>query len=331
MAPPTDDRDFSKWRPLPPNAASTDVRRRHRDRQARFYEKCLTHLHDQGKSWTVLYDTDEYLIFTDYNQTYEDGKVKTPSSMSKPGSIIDFIHQAQESGSTNSKLNTDCYMIPRLLYGSKEIPDEEMSVSIPKRASIEAYQLDTIQWRYHNTGNKTKPFQNVGIPTNANGLGKVIINVASLKPYFPLSVKSPHRPIHHVCGPSSIYHDTRFSPFRINHYLGSWEAYSYREDSRKGAERSREEWDIRAKESNDERSDEASTWLKGFYQEIGVEKANVILHGSGIPKSYRFEDEAGWKFRGPASLTQLQGNSEPKMTTPTRKPSRRKAENVPAM
>ena len=288
---------------MSPKAQSTDVRRRHRDRQARFYEKCLTHLHDIGKSWTVLYDTDEYLVFTDYNQTFEDGKITTPSSMSKPGAIIDFIHHAQESGSTNPKLNTPCYMIPRLLYGSKEIPEEEVSVSIPNEASLEAHQLDSIRWRYHNTGKKIKRYHGVGEPTNANGLGKVIINVASLTPYMPLSVKSPHRPIHHVCGPSSSYNDTRFSPFRINHYLGSWEAYSYREDSRKGAERSRERWETLAHESNDERSDEASTWLKGFYKEVGVEKANFVLDGAGIPKSYKAQDDAGWKFRGEAALT----------------------------
>jgi hypothetical protein len=285
----TIDNDFGNWNPLPDHAKISRVRMRHRTRQNRFYETCMQHLYDEGQSWTALYDTDEFLVFNKFNHDYKTRakNLKSPASMAEPGSVLNFIHQAQKSGTSDRLLNNTCYMIPRLLYGAKETPEHELKSSIPEGATVETHQLDTIRWRHHNPGDKTAH----------NGPAKVIIDVSRLGPLFPLSVESPHRPVREVCGPSAAYQDIKGSPFRINHYLGSWEAYSFREDSRKGAERSREVWEFRAKNASEERSDQAVTWLKGFYDEVGVEKANIVLEGAGIPKSYVPKDDTGWTFQ----------------------------------
>jgi len=179
------------------------------------------------------------------------------------------------------------------LHGGKEISEKELKATVPEGSIVEPLQLDTLRWRYHSIASKAK----------ANGLAKVIIDVSRLKPYFPLVVNSPHRPVESVCEWPPAYRFIKDSPFRINHYLGSWEAYSYREDSRKGAERSREAWELQSNTSNTKRADDASTWLKGFYKEVGVKKANTVLEGAGIPKSYIRHENADWKFRGEKSLT----------------------------
>jgi len=283
----------NRTKPLPETAPRNMVRKRHRVRQAGFYKACMKHLYERGKTWTVLYDADEFLIFNKYNHSYENGAFMSPPSISsRPGAVLDFIHQAQASNSKNPFLNTICYPIPRMLHGGKEISEKELKATVPEGSIVEPLQLDTLRWRYHSIASKAK----------ANGLAKVIIDVSRLKPYFPLVVNSPHRPVHSVCEWPPAYRFIKDSPFRINHYLGSWEAYSYREDSRKGAERSRETWELQSNTSNTKRSDDASTWLKGFYKEVGVKKANTVLEGAGIPKSYKREDDDGWKFQGEKSL-----------------------------
>jgi len=289
------DSHFTRWtEQLPDNAPRGLVRRRHRLRQAKFYKACMEHLYERGKTWTVLYDADEFLVFNKYNHIYENGAFMSPPSISsRPGAVLDFIHQAQASNSKNPFLNTICYPIPRMLHGGKEISEKELKAAVPEGSIVEPLQLDTLRWRYHNSASNA----------TGNGLAKVIIDVSRLKPYFPLVVNSPHRPVESVCEWPPAYRFIKDSPFRINHYLGSWEAYSYREDSRKGAERSREAWELQSNTSNTKRSDDASTWLKGFYKEVGVKKANTVLEGAGIPKSYKREDNDGWKFRGEKSLT----------------------------
>jgi len=283
----------NRTKPLPETAPRNMVRKRHRVRQAGFYKACMKHLYERGKTWTVLYDADEFLIFNKYNHSYENGAFMSPPSISsRPGAVLDFIHQAQASNSKNPFLNTICYPIPRMLHGGKEISEKELKAAVPEGSIVEPLQLDTLRWRYHNSASNA----------TGNGLAKVIIDVSRLKPYFPLVVNSPHRPVESVCEWPPAYRFIKDSPFRINHYLGSWEAYSYREDSRKGAERSREAWELQSNTSNTKRSDDASTWLKGFYKEVGVKKANTVLEGAGIPKSYKREDDDGWKFQGEKSL-----------------------------
>ena len=49
-----------------------------------------------------------------------------PSISSRPGAVLDFIHQAQASNSKNPFLNTICYPIPRMLHGGKEISEKEL-------------------------------------------------------------------------------------------------------------------------------------------------------------------------------------------------------------
>jgi len=281
------DSDFMNYRPLSKNASTAKIRTRHRARQNRFYETCMKHLYDFGKTWTALYDTDEFLVFSTYNHRYEGGTITSPKSMAEPGSILEFIQQSRRSGSWDPLLNNMCFMIPRMLYGGKEITKEELAMALPEGAVVKPSQLDTVRWRYHNPGAKAKH----------NGPAKVIIDVSGLAPFFPLKVDSPHRPIRDVCGPSALYKDIKESPFRINHYLGSWEAYSFRDDSRKGAERSREIWEFRANSSNAERSDEAASWLKGFYKQVGVDRANIVLDGAGLPETYIPPEDDGWTFK----------------------------------
>jgi hypothetical protein len=161
-------------------------------------------------------------------------KVTGRDSLEKPGAVLDYIRKAQALGRNQSKLRDDhCMILSRLLYGSVETSPDILQKSIPKGLHIDPMQLDTTRWRRHNTFRERK--QN-GI---GNGLGKPLIDVSQMGPHLPAVVRNPHRLIDALCGPPYPQF-SNYAAIRVNHYLGSWEQYSFREDSRKGADRSRE-------------------------------------------------------------------------------------------
>lgn len=82
---------------------------------------------------------------------------------------------------------------------------------------------------------------------------------------------------------------------RINHYLGSWESYSFRDDSRRGGERSRESWEFQATDE-DETDDNIRPWLDGFIKRHGEQTAKSLLKGVGLPKSYKKDsNDSAWR------------------------------------
>jgi hypothetical protein len=248
----------------------------------------MLHLMEKGKTWTALYDTDEFLVFDKYDHKYNgDDDLKTPSDMSKPGAVLEFLEKAQTKGSQDPTSNDICHSIPRLLFGTKELSEDELASSVPQGVTVDPSRLDTLRWRYR-------------YPDTAivhNGPGKTIIDVSRLGPYVPFEVQNPHRPLVALCIMGSRYNDTKSSPFRVNHYLGSWEAFSFRDDARKGGQRSKEIWEFHSNCSTVKRSDEAATWLVGFRNHVGVDKANAVLNEAGIPKSYIPKHDEGWTFQ----------------------------------
>ena len=206
---------------------STDDHQKRADyivRQRLFLNRCMTHFHKQGHRWTLMTDTDEYL-------TTEPGVEKYPSFESimgtdyfhQPGAVLEYLHHVQIRG----VFNESCIIAHRILFGAVQNGQYIAPSVIPKGLEVDPFRLDTVRWRWHN-----KRIQNL------NGLGKPMIDVSALQ--FPLNVRNPHRPDKRLCGRPYHGETARNSPFRVNHYLGSWEEYSYRDDARKNADRSRE-------------------------------------------------------------------------------------------
>jgi hypothetical protein len=272
------DSDFVTWEDLPSNATPHLIRERYIHRQRRFYEGCLTHMHGRNRTWTTLYDTDEFLVYRADGASYK--TLATPASMEPSGTVLAFIHQLL------TLQNRSCLEVPRLLFGTKEIDERELRTSIPPNTDIDPWRFDTLRYRFHNSIRNTE-----------NGLAKVIVNAADLAPLLPLVIRNPHRPIYQICW-SPFAHDTRKSPFRLFHYLGSWEAYSFRDDSRKGAERSRDAWEFKGHSAEEVRNDMAATWLKGFYNSVGAKRAKVLLQEAGLPRTYKADNQKDWAFVG---------------------------------
>ena len=105
---------------------------------------------------------------------------------------------------------------------------------------------------------------------------------------------SLHRPIKTIC--SAPWHRDADSGLRINHYLGSWESYTIRDDSRRGNERSLEMWEYKATTNGEETDDSIRPWLGGFVSEHGTDKAKELLRFAGLPRGYKNTNYTAWRL-----------------------------------
>ena len=131
-------------------------------------------------------------------------------------------------------------------------------------------------WRKHARRNDFK----------RNALAKVIIDVSQVDMEATPRFESLHRPIKSICAPP--WANDWESSLRLNHYLGSWESYSFRDDARRGNERSYEMWQFRSLDE-EETDDNIRPWLDGFVKTHGLDQAQHLLKSVGLPKQYNNE------------------------------------------
>ena len=269
----------------------------HRVRQKAFYQFCLEHLEAQHRNtWTLLIDVDEYLVV---NQEEMQNPVQHQEIMSSLGGVYQFVKEAAALATTRaddkSKKSTyvqfasPCVTMPRLLFGTKQDTTEDAD-NIPSDVQL-GNALDTMRWFYHANYSEF----------DRNGLGKTILDLARIqipKPHFPHPV-NPHRPFQNICrDPKRIADLNQHAFLRVHHYLSTWETYSYRNDSRRGGERSREAWEYRAISDAGGKTRDAVPWLDGFVRRFGRPQATKVLKDAGLPDHYKHPPQVNdqWKF-----------------------------------
>mmetsp|Transcript_2942 Transcript_2942/g.4531 ORF Transcript_2942/g.4531 Transcript_2942/m.4531 type:complete len:132 (+) Transcript_2942:67-462(+) len=92
--------------------------------------------------------------------------------------------------------------------------------------------------------------------------------------------KNIHTPVTHFCREKAATQRYSASFLRVNHYLDSFEAYSYRNDARP-EKKCRKCYDDKAREASVQPDDDIRPWLKGFVDSVGREKAEILLAGAG--------------------------------------------------
>jgi len=309
------DVDFWKpdLRPLEADAAFQTKRDRHRGRQKFFYRSCLQRMKQLNRTWVSLHDSDEFIVYNHPGGTSTEGERKfrewqsrleskvgkrpdgaklqvlkpsqVPPSTAEAGAMIRYIRHEQRAGL--SYYQSPCIGIPRLMFGATGLSTRrEKQNLVPP--GYDADQFDTLRYRHHARRNDFVK----------NALGKVIIDVSRVDvartPYF----ESLHRPIKTICG--APWHNDWESGLRINHYLGSWESYSFRDDSRRGGERSWEQWEYKATTNSDGGTDDnIRPWLDGFVkseERSPSGAAAALLRHAGLPKGYRNANTTAWKL-----------------------------------
>jgi hypothetical protein len=286
------------------NAIADDARfqtkrDRHRARQKVFYRSCLIQMEQHNRTFVTLHDTDEYLVYNHaggedfedwekYRQALHDSSKNrdkkrirpfhTPPTTADEGSMLNYIQQEKAAGQIYYQ--SPCISVPRLHFGAVESTTKEINKGVP--AGLNPDRLDTMRWRKHSRRNDFVK----------NNLAKVIIDVSRVNMAETSRFRSLHRPIPKIC--QAPWVNDWESGLRISHYLGSWEAYSFRDDARRGGERSRETWEFQA-EDQDETDDNIRPWLSGFVETHGHKKAKFLLQGAGLPKTYRNKNETAWR------------------------------------
>eukprot|EP00797_Seminavis_robusta_P035035 Sro858_g211840.1 n/a (265) ;mRNA; r:21336-22130 len=227
------------------------------------------------------------------------------TAMATQGGVYQFVQdmtkKSQQVGNTNDQTQYEqfaspCISIPRILFGTTTSADfAEQSGSSSPVPSVLPQQLqnrlDTIRWFYHAHYSEF----------DRNGLAKTILDLSRVqipKPHFPNPV-NPHRPFQDLCrDPKRILDINEHALLRVHHYLSTWETYSFRNDSRKGGERSREAWEFRALHARDGPTMDIVAWLQGFVHQYGLETATQLLEGAGVPSSYTHAPQVNqqWNF-----------------------------------
>ena len=237
----------------------------HRYRQRVFLTKCMKRFRDDGRSWVLHTDTDEFIVPSKLLRQMKPKYVNLPS-MEEPNSVLSLLQQTVEK--TPKEVNYPCLSLLRVLFGAVESTEEERQREVPK--PFRGLSFETLRWRYH------------ALPHNMtiNGNPKVLLDVASIPKWaFHDIVFSIHRPLRQYCHVNSdlSFRNFRRQPIGVNHYLGAWERYSGRNDTR----RSRELYDAKASVRRG-MDDGLRLWLKGFCQNVGVDVAVALLGESYI-------------------------------------------------
>jgi hypothetical protein len=246
-------------------------------RQRGFITECAYFMKKQGVHFTTFIDSDEFIVINRIGHD-EEGSDFEPSgdkmflNARKSLSLIEEVPTVMSAINALRRLNdaivSPCYTMPRLLYGALEnvtCPDAMDCIALAKE-HFQYSDMSTLRFHQHAPKGDFK----------FSKFGKVIMNLSSnaipeelIRKEVPRNI---HRPWKEVCGPGVV--NFYNSLFYVNHYIGSWERYSFRSDER----RDRKEWEVRAfltmGTSCDKRMHE---WLTSFVDQVGPWKARFLL------------------------------------------------------
>ena len=82
-----------------------------------------------------------------------------------------------------------------------------------------------------------------------------------------------------------MYISHQDSSFVVNHYTGSWEQWSFRNDPRSKGEGLRTKEIFEKMHVDFGQDDSAREWLLGFFQKAGGDLASALLEDAGIVKN----------------------------------------------
>lgn len=235
----------------------------HRYRQLHFLSACYRHLRTTKRRWVLHIDTDEYLSINPMLRARgHHGKIPVPVDLVAPMALFRFLLAIQYRPRLKRAANYPCISLPRLMFGSHVTNDFGRVGGVFDEGTFES-----LRWKYH-----TSLTDRV-----RNALPKVIVDLSAVNETDEMFQNKPfsiHRPSKKLCRfvDQIDFSKTEHFPLTVNHYLGSWERYASRTDSR----RSRPAYESKAAVT-DGRDDWVSTWLEGFLKHTEPHIARALL------------------------------------------------------
>ena len=217
----------------------------HRARQRLFYSQCMIELQRSSahRGWTLFLDTDEFVsinypMISSLRPFYHLKNISIPT-ISEPGSVLTLLQLEQKyfnsqgvEQKSNNITSSPCVQIPRTRYGTMELPVPKTIKQFTLPSLMNTSHYATLRWQIHAKTN------NYGM----NRISKTIIDldrISSEELYnnFPI-VESIHKPLPLHCTRRKLHIRSTQQILVIHHYLGTYEQYTFRKDSRSRNERS---------------------------------------------------------------------------------------------
>ena len=235
----------------------------HLNRQIHFYGKCMEHLKQRSKTWVLLTDTDE---FVQVNQRM----YPLPSSIRRNYGHVSQLLRLQQANQT-------CLHVPRLQVSSVSNNDTMIPLGDD---TFNTSNFLTFRWQYH--------------PKNAMHSGKNIVNVHKLEE-VPRRIFSVHQVLEDICAANfqgRLDHPESF--LVAQHYLGTFEQYTFRDDPRDKSVQDgrRSMYYERGREGTLQKEVAMQDWFGGFVDEVGLIEAQRLLADVGTVKQDWNESEA---------------------------------------
>ena len=245
----------------------------HRFRQSTFLASCFRHLKKLKKSWTMHIDTDEYVVVNPFFRRRQKSFGVDVPTVGKEGSVASVLQQINDKDDLYLASNSHkaCISMPRVLFGSVE--DDTSKRTVPD--GYNATTFETVRWSYHSSYDDK----------DRNAQPKVIVDVSSVArndEMFQKKVFSIHRPSKELCRrvDQLSFQSSDHFPLSVNHYLGTWERYVGRNDTR----RSHRVYEFKA-HVRDNHDAWISSWVGGFVRTMGHEKAKLLLDDHLLPEA----------------------------------------------
>jgi len=275
--------DNLNWRKVTPMEGDTPEKltAKHRHRQGMFYHKCIDYLQNQNRTWTSFIDVDEFMTINGNRNVVSNWK----ELFQRPGSILSLVQKFSRNNTQGDDTHlppfwyshfqqSHCVTLARGLKVAIESTDEEVARDVPSFIE-DPRRFDTLRFRYR-----------ASVPTSRDGPGKSIIDVSKVNQTIDYRMGyNAHKVLRATC--PDIWVGFNQLPIGIYHYLGSWEAYSYRDDARSGLKlHSYEKWATLGKTSRGGADDFVRPWIRGFADLVGEADAKYLLQDAGLPSNY---------------------------------------------
>ena len=304
----TTDMDIQLWQL--DNLVPPDIAKKEKthvvERQTYFLSACFQHLkkvhsknHASTKTWVTSHDVDEFITFNRFTlddphwkvrnetllrynqQTNRDmslqdhlvvARTRLPAQTGVDVRIADFIASEQTMPPWNYQ---SCVPMTRLQFGGRRSSVDDVQMS----GGFDATKLDTLRFRQHREKGKCA----------SNCKGKVLLDLSRIPDDHLVHSRKggvshfgPHDPI--VECNKTLIPNYLHSVLRVQHYLGSKEAFFAKHDPRRTNKKFN--WYKNLKSVPEM---EATHWFKSFVDSMGEEKAQALLKGAGEIDADLFE------------------------------------------
>ena len=231
------DEDFlpSDWQEgvMKDSPPGREILERHRFRQAHFNVACLKTLKKANRGWTLMIDTDEYLVPSFKALHKLDNR--SFSSVETPGSTLELLNRLVIPHPQFAELDSPCIPVFRQQFSARESTDKHIRRMVP--SGFDAHSFQTLRWRkygYNEMPYLTKWGVNC---TRRRWLpNKVLVDLGRLRladiTDNPDNSGNPHIPLK-MC-PSDIYLEVHQTPVMAHHYMATIDQWLYRQRDSRG-------------------------------------------------------------------------------------------------